>query len=483
MFKIRRFQKTVISTISLIISDISALLLSFLTAYFIRINVIPAIHPSAIPQLIPLSTHLRYGFLYGAVIVIFVFTSEKLYTKRLSFWDESKRLLKGIVLSFIFLMMIVFISRGYTQYSRIIIITAGLLSIFLVPLFRLWVKKFLVKLNIWKKRILILGTNRAARAVAQGIKTNPTLGYEIIGFLTEHEMTDKNKDINKIRVLGEVRQVQELSKKFGVREIAIVLPDFDQKKLREIVEMCETGTETIRVVPNIGNLFTIGVEIESLGDVLSLSVARNLVKPINLFLKRSIELIITLLLFFLFLPLLLIIGLAIKIDSSGPIIFLQQRLGSRNKTFRFFKFRSMFVDGDLRLEKYLNENSLAKKEWKKYRKIKQNDPRITRVGKFIRKYSLDELPQLINVLKGDMSLVGPRPYMPREKKDIGESYPIISRVRPGITGLWQVRGRSILPFEERIFLDEYYIRNWSLWLDIVIIIKTIKVFLTREGAY
>ncbi|GAI93282.1 unnamed protein product, partial [marine sediment metagenome] len=125
----------------------------------------------------------------------------------------------------------------------------------------------------------------------------------------------------------------------------------------------------------------------------------------------------------------------------------------------------------------------AKNEWKKYLKIKKKDPRVTRVGKFIRKYSLDELPQFINIMKGDMSLVGPRPYMPREIEEIGKSYEIISRVKPGLTGLWQVRGRNILPFKKRLLLDEYYIRNWSLWLDIVILFKTMKVLITREGAY
>ena len=482
MFKVRKVRE-IISLILLVLSDVAALLGSFLIAYFIRIQVLPAIIPGPSPQALPLITHLRYGFLYGALIVIFVFISEKLYTKRLSFWDESKHLFKGIILSFILLILIVFISRGYTQYSRPVIITAGLLSLFLFPLFRLGVKKTLVKLNIWKKKILILGTNSAARSVVRGIKMNPTLGYEIIGFLTEEKITKENKIIDNIQILGEITQFKEMSEKLGVRDIVIVLPGLAQNKLKELVDKCETRFETIRLVPDIGNLFTIGVEIENLGDILSLSVAPKLVRPGNIFIKRLFEFILTLFLVILFLPILLIIALAIKIDSPGSIIFAHERLGRRNKTFKFFKFRSMYVDGDLRLNKFLKENSLAKAEWKKYRKIKQNDPRITRVGKFIRKYSLDELPQLINILKGNMSLVGPRPYMPREIEDIGKSYPIIIRVKPGITGLWQVRGRNILPFEERLILDEYYIRNWSLWLDMVILIKTIKVFFTREGAY
>ncbi|HEB35562.1 hypothetical protein LCGC14_1234690 [marine sediment metagenome] len=479
MIKVRGF----LSLVLLVLSDISALFASFLIAYYFRIKVLPAIIPGLAKQALSLTTHLRYGFAYATLIVIFVLIFEKLYTKRLSFWDEAKHLLKGIMLSFILIMMIVFISRGYTQYSRPIIIIAGLLSLFLFPLFRLVVKNILVKIGFWKRKIIILGTNKTARLVAQGIKMNPTLGYEILGFLTEHKITNGEKILDNIKVLGKVTKVQEISKKFGVQDIVIVLPDIAQDKLRELVEICETEVGTIRVVPKIGSLFALGVEIESLGDVLSLSVARNLVKPWNLFIKRSLELICALLLFVIFLPIFFIIGLAIKTDSPGPLIFAHERLGKKKRIFRFYKFRSMFVDGDLKLNQFLKENSLAKEEWKKYRKIKQNDPRVTRVGKFIRKYSLDELPQLINVIKGDMNLVGPRPYMPREKEDIGKSYPIISRVRPGITGLWQVRGRNILPFEERLFLDEYYIRNWSLWLDTVILLKTLKVFFTREGAY
>ena len=226
-----------------------------------------------------------------------------------------------------------------------------------------------------------------------------------------------------------------------------------------------------------------GVEIENFGDILSLSIARNLVKPWNISIKYIFELIVASILSILLLPVFLIIALAIKIDSPGPVLFIQDRLGERNKVFRLFKFRSMYIDGDERLEKYLKENPKVQKEWDTYQKIKDNDPRVTRIGKIIRKFSLDELPQFINFFKRDMNLVGPRPYLPREIKNIGKSYQIISRVKPSITGLWQVRGRNLLSFRERLLLDEYYIRNWSLWLDIVILLKTVKVLATREGAY
>jgi len=206
-------------------------------------------------------------------------------------------------------------------------------------------------------------------------------------------------------------------------------------------------------------------------------------KPWNKFLKSVFEFILGLFLSVVLLPLFMAIGIFIKLSSRGPILYAQERMSDGSGTFKFYKFRSMYVDSEDRLKKYLQKNPAALEEWEKFRKLKNNDPRVTKIGKIIRRFSLDELPQLINFFKSEMSLVGPRPYLLEEKDIIGQSYPMISRVKPGITGLWQVRGRNLLSFKDRILLDEYYIRNWSLWLDIVILLKTIKVLITREGAY
>jgi len=468
--------------ILLVLGDIAILLSSFLIAYFLRSQVLPFIISAFKQMPLPLVTQLKYGFSYGAIIIIFIFTFEKLYIKRFSFWEETKHLLKAITLSFVILMMMVFISKKYTQFSRVVIILACLISLIIFPLFRLVVKKFLVKINLSKKKVIILGTNGIAKLVAQEIKKNKILGYEVIGFLT-----DKKKKIGKelggVKIIGEINDFEKLSNNLGINDVIIALPNASQRKLIEIIEKCEKRAETIRIIPSGGNLFTMGVEIDSFGDILSLSIARNLIKPWNIFIKNLFEFFVVLTLIIPLLPVFLIIALAIKIDSPGPVLFIQGRLGEKNKIFRFFKFRSMYIDGNSILEKYLKENPKMQKEWDKYQKIKENDPRITRVGKIIRKYSFDELPQLINFFKRDMNLVGPRPYLPREIKKIGGSYQIISRVKPSVTGMWQVRGRNLLSFRERILLDEYYIRNWSLWLDIVILFKTIKVLITREGAY
>jgi len=224
-------------------------------------------------------------------------------------------------------------------------------------------------------------------------------------------------------------------------------------------------------------------KIEIFGDIFSLTVPRNLFKPNKLIIKSFFEFVITSIITLVLSPILLIISLAIKLDSPGPIFYVQKRLGKDKKIFDLIKFRSMYVDGDQRLAAYLEKNPEAKKEWETYRKLRGYDPRVTRVGRVIRKYSLDELPQLFNFFKRDLNLVGPRPYMPEELEKMGDKSKTISRVKPGITGLWQVRGRNLLTFNERLILDEFYIRNWSLWLDIVILIKTTIAVFTREGAF
>jgi undecaprenyl-phosphate galactose phosphotransferase len=176
-----------------------------------------------------------------------------------------------------------------------------------------------------------------------------------------------------------------------------------------------------------------------------------------------------------------VVSIIIKLTSRGPAIFKQQRLGKDGKLFLCYKFRTMYEDADERIRTILATDQEAREEWQMHWKLK-NDPRITKVGNFLRKTSLDELPQIWNVLKGEMSLVGPRPYLPREWELLKEHSEIIHSVHPGITGLWQVSGRSDSSYEKRISLDSWYVRNWNLWLDIVILIRTVHVVLTKEGA-
>lgn len=200
------------------------------------------------------------------------------------------------------------------------------------------------------------------------------------------------------------------------------------------------------------------------------------------FIKRFIDLSIILILIPFLIPIVIIICSLIKIFSRGPVIFTQQRLGKGGKPFKIYKFRTMYVDAEERLNNLLDKDELLRREWIKNRKLK-HDPRIFKFGKFLRKTSLDEIPQFINVLKGEMSLVGPRPYLPHELDEYKKESEIILSVLPGITGLWQTNGRSNTTFRTRVKIDCLYIKKWSIWLDFKILVKTLKVLINCEGAY
>lgn len=216
--------------------------------------------------------------------------------------------------------------------------------------------------------------------------------------------------------------------------------------------------------------------------MILLGIKNNLAKKTNRRIKRLFDLLVGLIICILILPILIIVSIAIKLDSKGPVFFNAKRIGKNGKLFKCYKFRSMHQNADELLKQYLNKNPEQRVEWNKFQKLKGNDIRVTKVGQFIRKYSLDELPQIFNVLKGDMSLVGPRPYLPREQELMKSFYNIIITTVPGITGYWQVSGRSDVTFKGRLKMDNWYVRNWSIWIDIVLLIKTIKVVFGGKGA-
>lgn len=201
------------------------------------------------------------------------------------------------------------------------------------------------------------------------------------------------------------------------------------------------------------------------------------------FIKRTIDILAGIVGIILLIPITLVVAIMriIKKENSGPIFYEQLRIGKNGKQFRMYKFRSMCLNADETLKKYLEENEDAKREYKKYKKLKY-DPRITKVGKVLRATSLDEFPQFINVLKGDMSLVGPRPYLPREKNDMGKYYNIIIKIKPGVTGPWQIRGRSNISFEDRLKIDAEYIQKMSITNDVKMVLKTLTKVVKKDGA-
>lgn len=201
-------------------------------------------------------------------------------------------------------------------------------------------------------------------------------------------------------------------------------------------------------------------------------------RRLALLIKRGLDFLLSLLAIMLLLPVMLAIALIIRWDSPGPVIYAQERFSWRGRVFRCYKFRTMYTGSDQKLAQLLAQDPSARLEWERYRKLRCRDPRVTRVGRFLRRHGLDELPQLFNVLKGEMSLIGPRPYLVEEQPLIGPELTVILQMRPGITGLWQVLGKSELPFQKRVRLEAWYVRHWSLRLDLAIVVRTVRAIVS-----
>jgi len=474
-------RKKIISFFALVITDIIVVLLSFYLANLIRGEILVLVFKRYRSiGMFPFSTYLSHCFM--VLVWILVFSHEKLYTKRFPFWEEVKTLIKSATFSSAFIMIAIFLAKAEVNFSRTTVVLAWVLSLFLFPLFRFIVKTGLIRFNLWKKKLIMVGVHETSLQVIRNIKKNRTMGYEVTA-LIEDSPELIGKTFAGIRVLGPLSKIAEISKTYQSKDIMVATPHKSRKEFKKILSLCEQNCESMWIIPRSGDFITEGVNIEVIGDIFTLYLKRNLVKPWNLLFKNFFEILFALFLVVLTMPIFLVTALMIKLDTKGNIFFVQERIGKDKKLFHLYKFRSMYNDNETRLIKYLESNEKARGEWGKYKKLKNHDPRITRVGRLIRKFSLDELPQLFNVLKGNMSIVGPRPYLPEEIKDSGQSLSTITRVKPGLTGLWQVSGRSNLPFKARLRIDEYYIRNWSVWMDIVILLKSLRILFSQKGAF
>ena len=250
----------------------------------------------------------------------------------------------------------------------------------------------------------------------------------------------------------------------------------------EFDEMKKFFRYTVVVSGQLDSMMSGAPHLRDIAGIVAFSSTNYLTKIQSWVAKRSFDLAIIIFTLPLTLPISLLVALLVKMTSPGPVLYGHKRVGLNGKEFKCWKFRSMYIDADKQLKKILAENPKMKKQWDKERKL-ENDPRVTPFGKFIRKASLDELPQLINIFVGQMSFVGPRPVMQDELERYGKKADYILSVMPGLSGMWQTSGRSDTAYEDRVTLDAYYIQNWSIWLDIWILIKTVWVVLAGKGAY
>ncbi|TYO96586.1 undecaprenyl-phosphate galactose phosphotransferase WbaP [Desulfallas thermosapovorans] len=464
--------------------DCIALCISIIIAYVIRVNFLPLIFNS-----LPRTTwDFVFALWWLPMLVCMFFIFEKAYTRRVPFWQEAGQIVKTTTLAFLAAISFVFLTKQGDENSRTLVLLAWIISLFLVPALRYFSKRLLFKAHIWERPVIILGAGDTGKLILKAFYQEPFIGYKPIGFLDDD--LDKQKfppelpTGEKIPVLGGFDAAEAVLEKSRVRDIIVAAPGLTGKKLVQLVNKLQRKTYNLLVVPDLFGMAMEGVEIQHLFNekTLVLKLKNNLNDRSNLVTKTIFEFIVSIILFVLLIPLMLVLAIAIKIDSRGTVFFSDTRIGKEGTEFKCYKFRTMYPDADRILAQYLKANDSARRQWDKYAKLRDYDPRVTRVGGFLRRFSLDELPQIINVIKGDMSLVGPRPYLPREKeKMLGREDILVTK--PGITGLWQVSGRNDVEFNERLRLDVWYIRNWSLWLDITILMRTVAVVLRGKGAY
>jgi exopolysaccharide biosynthesis polyprenyl glycosylphosphotransferase len=460
-------------------TDFLMTVLAFFAAYQLRLVTDPiegitkAIDYTVLPTI---KEYLLFS-IGAATALVAIFIFGKMYSLKttISFNQELK---KSITLCGVWAMAIItyfFFTRTF-PFSRLAILYSwGLTFLFIVSgraIIKVIQNAFL-RSGIGRRRLVFIGNNKITAEIYEEIKDNPS--YKILGLIG-------NKAQNsKLKVLGSIKQLNYILKKRKVEEVIQTSAKHSEAEDEETLEYCELNHINYRFVPNLIEVKRTNIDVETIKGIPIISLKPTPLDGWGKVIKRIIDIIGAVLGFILLSPIFLITTIAIKLDSKGPIIFSRlddgspvKRVGQKGKLIKCYKFRSMQPKTDsLRYSKLAEENTRKDGPLVKIK----NDPRVTRVGKFIRRYSIDELPQLWNILTGDMSLVGPRPHLPEEVANYEKHHHFVFTIKPGLTGIAQISGRSDLSFDDEVKLDRYYIENWSIWRDLKIILRTIFVVL------
>ncbi|WP_439287248.1 undecaprenyl-phosphate galactose phosphotransferase WbaP [Lonepinella sp. BR2357] len=401
------------------------------------------------------------------------------YTYRKPFWFELKEVIRTLLILAVFELAIIAFSK--LHFSRYLWGLTWTIALLIVPFFRVMIKQFLISKGYFVRDTLIIGSGNNAIEAYNALKTENYLGFNIKGFIyTGHNEISTLQ--NKTQLYSE-HDVLSLPESHNIQYIIALEDDESELQSTWLRKLSVKNCRFVSVIPTLRGLPLYSTDMSFLfsHDVMLLRINNNLAKRSSRFLKRTMDIIFSTLIIIGLSPMLLTLYFLIKKDG-GNAIYGHERIGRNGKAFKCLKFRSMVTNSKEVLEKLLKNDPNARAEWEKDFKLK-NDPRITKVGKFIRKTSLDELPQLFNVLKGEMSLVGPRPVIQAELERYNADVNYYLMAKPGMTGLWQVSGRNDVDYDTRVYFDSWYVKNWSLWNDIAILFKTVNVVLKRDGAY
>lgn len=471
-----RKRSEILFTLLAIPLDALMVFLAFIAAYDLRSQT----ELLQVVYLWPFSDYIAFiGLMLPFWLIIFALAG--LYTLRTGRrrWGEFTKVFLAVSAGIMFFVAYVFLSRTLF-FSRLIVIYAWLFALLFVGVGRFIIGQlqiFCFRFGIGIRPVIIIGHGETAQTLHDELSQNKDLGYQVINGLFKSNIAEIKKF---------------LTQHPETQEMIVADSELPSDLILELIALCEEHTIAFRLVPNLFEVKSTNVEVQTLAAVPIIEYRQTPLNAMAGVVKRVVDIILSGLALFILSPVFVLISLLIKLDSRGPVYYRHKRLGLGKKPFYLLKFRSMKTDyctGD-DYQGRTNQEALAKgigrpelyKEFEKEQKLK-DDPRVTRLGKLLRKTSLDELPQLFNVFMGQLSMVGPRPIVTEELERYGNFKHRLFVVKPGLTGLWQVSGRSDMPYNERVKLDMYYIENWSLWGDFIIMTKTVFVILLRKNAY
>lgn len=426
-------------------------------------------------------SRLNFWIVFPSLYIFFLNIGQ-LYSRRRPFYNEVEQLFQASFYGTLAVIFVLYVARIAEHTSRFFTGAFGILAFVFMTLLRCALKNFLQRNQLLQTPVIIIGAGKTAELLVKSLRNDPGMGYKIIGLLEDNKV--QKGILEKYPVLGGFADAEKVIAETGVKRVFIAAPGLKDYDLGMLVYRIQTLVENMGVITNLVGVPTGTVEAETIFNerLLMLRLKNNLARPFNRFIKTVVDYALTIIGTIAISPVLLFIALWIYYDSPGPVIFRHMRVGKDGKLFPCYKFRSMCIKADEKLKELLQNDAEARAEWEKDFKLK-NDPRITRSGAFLRKTSLDELPQLFNVLRGEMSLVGPRPIVKEELARYGEFVDDYLMVKPGITGMWQVNGRSDTTYDERVHMDSWYVRNWNVWLDFMLVWRTIKAVVAGKGAY
>ena len=425
----------------------------------------------------------QFFFLFALVLVLFAARGH--YSKRRPAADEVLDTLKVFLLVAVVDSVLAYLTK--TQFSRAWFVSAWGVALVVLPVARSMTKRLLMQLGHWQRPTVILGAGQNAQEAAKALRSEPLMGLDLVAFLVPQgeapPAAATEIDGRRIEVLPAGDDPEATLERMGLPHLMVALEAESLMPYQNLLQRLSARYVDLSIVPPLRGLPLYGMEMTHFftHEVLMLTARNNLARPVPRFLKRLFDIVGALALLVVLAPLFAYVIWRIW-QTGGAPVFSHARVGRYGRMFGCLKFRTMVPNADEALRVLLDTDPVARAEWERDFKLK-NDPRITPIGAFLRGTSLDELPQLWNVLKGEMSLVGPRPIIEDELERYGDQVGYYLETRPGITGLWQISGRNDTGYEDRVALDSWYVRNWSLWYDLVILVKTVRVVLRRQGAY